>query len=305
MQLNLEDIPNLIPNLSVEVKQLFRERLIVPSNSPWRAQPLDVTQDNHKKRMVIDYSQTINKYTLLNAYLLSRIQNVVQNVARYQIYSTLDLTSAYHQVELPPSDRPYTAFEADNALWQLKSIPFGLTNTVSCFQTIIDDIIKSNNCEGTFAYLDNITVGGTTQQEHDVNLANFLAVAKKHNFTFNDAKCVYNTDTVDLLGYRIKAGTLKPDPTRVKSRQELPPPTNRKEQQRVIGLFAYYAQWISHYSDKIKPLITNVTFPLKDEALTSFSNLKCEVINVSLEVIDENAPFVVETAASNVAISAS
>ena len=290
--------------ISVEVKRLFREGLIEPSNSPWRAQPLVATQDNHKKRMVIDYSQTVNKYTLLDAYPLPRFQDVVQNVARYQIYSTLDLTSAYHQVEFPTSDRPYTAFEADNALWQWKRIPFGLTNAVPCFQRIIDDIIKSNNCESTFAYLDDITVGGATQQEHDVNLANFLDVAKKHNLTLNDSKCVYNTDTVDLLGYRIKAGTLKPDPTRVKSLQELPPPTNRKEQQRVIGLFAYYAQWISHYSDKIKPLITNATFPLKDKALTSFSNLKSELINVSLEVIDENAPSVVETDASNVAISA-
>ena len=49
---------------------------------------------------------------------------------------------------------------------------------------------------------------------------------------------------------------------------------------------------------------SGVTFPLKDEALTSFSNLKSELINVSLEVIDENAPFLVETDASNVAISA-
>ena len=228
--------------ISVEVKRLFREGLIEPSNSTWRAQPLVVTQDNHKKRMLIDYSQIVNKYTLLDAYPLPRIQDVVQNVARYQIYSTLDLTSAYHQVELQPSDRPYTAFEADNALWQWKRIQFGLTNAVPCFQRIIDEIIKSNNCEGTFAYLDNITAGGATQQEHDVNLANFLAVAKKHNLTFNDSKCVYNTDTADLLGYRIKAGTLKPDPTRVKSLQELPPPTNRQEQQRVIGLFAYYAQ---------------------------------------------------------------
>ena len=167
--------------ISYEVKRLFKEGLIEPSNSPWRAQPLVVTQENHKRRMVIDYSQTVNKYTLLDAYPLPRMQDVVQNVARYKVYSTLDLTSAYHQVELPPQDRLYTAFEADGALWQWKRIPFGLTNAVPCFQRIIDDIIKSNNCKGTFAYLDNITVGGTTQQEHDVNLDRFLAVAKNHN----------------------------------------------------------------------------------------------------------------------------
>ena len=216
--------------ISYEVKRLFKEGLIEPSNSPWRAQPLVVTQENHKRRMVIDYNKTVNKYTLLDAYPLPRMRDVVQNVARYKVYSTLDLTSAYHQVELPPQDRLYTAFEADGALWQWKRIPFGLTNAVPCFQRIIDDIIKSNNCKGTFAYLDNITVGGTTQQEHDVNLNRFLAVAKNHNLTFNESKCIYNTDTIDLLGYRIKNGTLQSDPARVKTLQDLPSPNNRKEQ---------------------------------------------------------------------------
>ena len=126
-----------------------------------------------------------------------------------------------------------------------------MTNAVPCFQRIVDDIIKSNDCQGTFAYLDNITVGGATQQKHNRNLAKFLAVAKDHSLTFNESKCNYNTDTVDLLGYHIKAGTLQPDPERVKTLQELPPPKNHKEQQRTIGLFAYYAQWISQYSDKL------------------------------------------------------
>jgi len=72
----------------------------------------------------------------------------------------------------------------------------------------------------------------------------------------------------------------------------------------VIGLFAYYAQWISHYSDKIRPLIFNTVFPLQDEALSLFENLKSKLINVSLGVIDENALFVIETDASNIAVSA-
>ena len=39
-----------------KIKWLLADGLIEPSNSPWRSQPLVVTQDNHKKRMVIDYS---------------------------------------------------------------------------------------------------------------------------------------------------------------------------------------------------------------------------------------------------------
>ena len=106
------------------------------------------------------------------------MQDVVQKVAQYKVYSTLHLTSSYHRVEMPPSDRLYSAFETDYALWQWKRILCRLTNAVPCFQRIVDQIIESNNYEGTYAYLENITVGGADKQEHDSNL------------TFNESKCV-------------------------------------------------------------------------------------------------------------------
>ena len=107
-----------------------------------------------------------------------------------------------------------------------------------CFQRIVDDIIKSNGCESTFAYLDNITVGGATQEDHHRNLSKFLSLAKTHNFTFNGAKLPYSTDTIKLLEYEMYNGCLRTDPHRVKTLQELPPPKTIKEQQHVVGLFA-------------------------------------------------------------------
>ena len=123
--------------------------------------------------MVINYSQTINKFTLLDAYPLPRMQDVVNNVTQYRVFSTLDLTSACHQVELPPSDRLYTAFQANVAFWQYIIIPFGLMNAVPCFQQIINNIIKENDCEAIFAHLDNITVCERNQSEHDRNVRVF------------------------------------------------------------------------------------------------------------------------------------
>ena len=54
-----------------------------------------------------------------------------------------------------------------------------------------------------FAYLNNITVGATTQQEHDLNLDQFLAVVKSHNLTFNESKCICNTDTIQCWTKRL------------------------------------------------------------------------------------------------------
>ena len=97
------------------------------------------------------------------------------------------------------SERIYTAFQADGSLWQWKRISFGLSNAVPAFQRVIDDIIKENDCKGTVAYLDNITVGGKTQEEHDKNLAKFFKVASDCNLTFNEAKYslkCYETSTI-------------------------------------------------------------------------------------------------------------
>ena len=70
------------------IKKDLKEGIIEPSSSPWRAQVLVLTGDNYKKRMCIDYSETINKYTLLDGYPLSNLQNLVNKVPQYSHFST-------------------------------------------------------------------------------------------------------------------------------------------------------------------------------------------------------------------------
>ena len=56
-----------------EISRMLKEGIVEPSQSPWRTQTLVVSPENHKKRLVVDYSQTINRFTLLDAYPLPRI----------------------------------------------------------------------------------------------------------------------------------------------------------------------------------------------------------------------------------------
>ena len=136
-----------------EVQRLLGEGIIEPSKSSWRAQVVVTRNENHKKRMVIDYSQTIN---LLDAFPLPRIDDTVNAIAQYRVFSTIDLRSAYHQVSIKENVKPYTAFQAGDALYQFTRIPFGVTNGVACFQRIMGDLITSEKLQGTFAYLDNV-----------------------------------------------------------------------------------------------------------------------------------------------------
>ena len=93
--------------------------------------------------MVIDYSQTINRFIVLDAYPLPRIDQQVNEPEKCKWFSTLDLKSAYYQVALATEDRAYTAFEADGKLYQYCRLPFSVTNGVLCFQRIIALSLKT------------------------------------------------------------------------------------------------------------------------------------------------------------------
>jgi len=73
-----------------------------------------------KKTLVIDYSMTINRFTLSDPYPLPNIEELVNNVAQARYYSSLDLRSAYHQTPLLEEKKFYMAFEAGGELYQYK-----------------------------------------------------------------------------------------------------------------------------------------------------------------------------------------
>ena len=287
-----------------EISRLLRDGIIEKSTSPWRAQPFVTGGGNQKKRMVIDYSETINLFTHLDAYPLPLIEDVVNECAQYRIFTPMDLKSAYHQMEIPVEDRPYTAFAASGGLYQFCRVPFGVTNGVPCFQRAMDSLVEDNSLKGVIPYMDNITICGKTQAEHDENLEKFLQAAKKINLTFNKEKCEFSTTKLFILGSVVENGQIRPDPERLKPLNDLAPPTDPKSLKRVLGFFSYYSQWIQNFSDKIKLLVKADAFPLDAEACASFESLKRDISNSVKGAINSRDPFTVETDASNFAIAA-
>ena len=191
-----------------DISRMLNEGIIEPSQSQWRVQTLVVSPENHKKRLVVDYSQTINRFTLLDAYPLPQIEDMVNEIASYRVFSTLDLTSIYHQVTIKSEERKFTAFEAAGSLCKFCRIQFGVTNGVASFQRVMDDIIRRDDLNGTYAYIDNITISGQNQAEHDLNLKEFMNIVVKYVLTLNKNTCLYSLTSIDLLGYTISKGSV-------------------------------------------------------------------------------------------------
>ena len=238
------------------------------------------------------------------------IEETLNEVAKHKFYTTLDFKSAYHKVPLKDGEKHFTVFEACGKLYQFHRIPFGVTKRSGMLpaQRIIDYIIQTEKLEETYAYLDNITVCGMTQGEHDRNLERFMKTAKRYNVMLNHDNSIISSQELSLLGCTctINRGEddIKPDPERFRLLIELPVPADRPALQRALGMFSHYSRWIERYSERVRPLVQNSSFPLDPTTKEAFESIRRDIANAVVTAIDDSAPFVVETDASEHAIAA-
>ena len=177
-------------------------------------------------------------------------------------------------------------------------------NGGATFQRIIDSMIDEHGLKGTFAYLDNVTVCGVDQNDHDHNVDRFLCVSQQYGITLNEDKTVSSVYTINTLGYLISEGTIKPDPDRMQPLHDLPVPHDPPSLKRALGLFSYYSQWVDKFSDLIRPLLGDPIFPLSEEAVASFHNMKSLVVKACIICPKDSEVLVLESDASDFALSA-
>lgn len=63
-------------------------------------------------------------------------------------------------------------------------------------------------------YMDDIVIGGKTDEEHKNHLRQFLQRAKSKRLTISREKSVFWGEKLRFSGHFIKSGTITPDPLR-------------------------------------------------------------------------------------------
>jgi hypothetical protein len=100
----------LSPAERVEVKSTVEALLSKePSSSPFGSPILFVAKKDGSLRMVIDY-RALNRLTIRNRTPLPRIDDLFDRVQGAAVFTSLDLTSGYHQILITKDDRAKTAF---------------------------------------------------------------------------------------------------------------------------------------------------------------------------------------------------
>ena len=102
------------------------------------------------------------------------------------IFSKLDLSSGYHQLELDGESRDITTFVTHKGLKRLTRLNFGTNSASEIFQNVIQTTFQ--DIKGCLNVSDDILVFAKTQEEHNKILQAVLERADEKNLRFQWSK---------------------------------------------------------------------------------------------------------------------
>ena len=133
-------------------------------------------------------------------------------------------------------------------------MPFGIRSTQEVFQKRMCQLL--GDLPGVETDIDDILVWGANQEEHDKRLMAALRRCEEINLTLNKDKCFFSLPEVSYIGHILNSDGVKPDPEKVRAVKEMPPPTDKKGIERILGTINYLAKFI--------PSMSTITHPIRE-----------------------------------------
>ena len=123
--------------------------------SPWGA-PVFVKKKDGILRLCIDYRQ-LNKVTIKNKYLLSRIDDLFDQLKGALVFLKIDLRPRYHQVRIK-EDIYKTNFRTKYGNYEFIIVPFGLTNVPTTFMCLMNSALHPYLDKFVIVFIDGILI---------------------------------------------------------------------------------------------------------------------------------------------------
>jgi transposase InsO family protein len=208
--------------------------------------------------MCVDYRQ-LNAKTKPDAYPLPRIEEVLDALGGAKYFSTIDLASAYNQVEVNPTDRHKTAFTTPMGLFEYNRMPFGLSNAPATFQRLMQGIFRDDLLQILICYLDDIIVYSNDIEEHLERLETVFLKLKEHGLKIEPKKCDFFKPKVSYLGHVVSSEGIETDPAKIEVVEKWPNPKTLKEVRSFLGFASYYRRFVPGFAKTARPLHELVT----------------------------------------------
>lgn len=212
-------------------------------HSDWAAPIVAVRKANGSIRICGDYSTGLNNALQPNDYPLPVPDDIFASLAGMRHFSIIDLSNAYLQIEMDEDSKNLLTVNTHRGLFKFNRLAPGVRPATGAFQKIMDSMTAG--LTGVRVYLDDILVGGATEEEHLHNLHAVLERIRDYGFHLQLSKCRFFMDEIKYLGHVVNSSGIRPDPAKLQAISTMPPPKNVPELRSYLGAVNYYAKFVS------------------------------------------------------------
>ncbi len=225
----------------------------------------------------------LNDITVKNSHHLPLMSSAFELLQGATIFTKLDLRNAYHLVRIRKGDEWKTAFNTPTGHFEYLVMPFGLSNSPTVFQTLVNDVLRDVVNRFVFVYLDDILIFSQNERDHIQDVRLVLQQLLENRLFAKLEKCEFHARSVPFLGFILSPEGIRMDPAKVEAVANWPTPDNRKVVQRFLGFANFYRRFIRGFSQIALPL-NNLTstrrrFCWSEQALEAFEKLKSRFVS--------------------------
>jgi len=186
---------------------------------------------------------------------LPLIADILDGVGKRKVFTKLDLRWGYNNVRIKEGDEWKVAFTTHIEAYEPTVMYFGLTNSPTTFQTMINNLFQDLiNQEDTATFIDDILVATDTEEGHDELVGEVLKRLEENDLFVKPEKCKWKVREVEFLGVVIGPKGVEMQKEKVEGVLSWPAPRNIKKLQKFLGLANYYRRFIKDFAGIAAPL---------------------------------------------------
>lgn len=242
-----------------QIEQLLKDGHIVRSCSPYTAATLLVRKKTGEQRLVQDFRE-VNKIIEDDFYPPPTFSEILQKVgrARPQIFSSVDLRSAYSQILIEDGiSQDLCSFITANGTFSFKRMSFGVKTSPAIFQMVMNKLLSYSRLLQTnaVAFLDDLLIFTRTLEEHTRVMKDLFGALREAGLKLHPSKSEFLKGEVKYLGHHFSAEGIRADEGKLKAILEFPRPKKKKDLKSFLGIVQFYKSYHRDLTKKISPLL--------------------------------------------------